>query len=309
MRLEKPWNGMRAPEQLYAPKGMIGGEERRALYWIGKEWFTGAGAIIDAGAYVGASAFCLAAGVADNAKVRRKGRCIHSYDYFRAIDDYIVAQLSRDFHPVSAGGSYMDIFQRQVRPYQRLVHAVPGDFSTARWTGEPVEILFVDIAKTKALNSHLMREFFPHLIPGRSLVIQQDFYHCWHPYIHITMEALAPFFEIVDEHIQHQSRLYLCTKEIPSEEIAKAAEYAYARRDRLALLDALSRKEMGHMRAMIDVVKLWQLVLDEDADEAGKQYAAIEANYGDVREKGLWWTQAQEVMAYSRRFDSVLEAV
>jgi hypothetical protein len=301
MILEKPWNVMQAPDALYAPKGMIGPEERRALYWIGSSWFTGKGAIVDAGAYVGASAFCLAAGVAANPAARPAEPCIHSFDYFRALDAYVVEQISRDFRPAAIGESYLDIFWRQIAPYRELVRAVPGDFLEARWTGGPIEVLFVDIAKTQPLNSHLIGEFFPHLLPGRSLLVQQDFYHCWHPHIHITMEALAPYFGILDRHIEHQSRLYLCTKPIPPGAIAQAARYAYAKNGRLALLDALARKENGAMRAMIDVVKLWQLVLDGDLRAADRQYSALAARHAGLPKNGLWRTQAQEVLAYRNR--------
>jgi hypothetical protein len=297
MRLQKPWNDIDVPEEIYAPRGMIGAEERRALYWAGRDWFTGTGAIVDAGAYVGASAFCLAAGVAANPKIRRKDPRIHSFDYFRVIDDYVAEHISRDFRPVTAGESYFDIFLRQLRPYEGLVRAVPGDFMETRWNGGAIEVLFIDIAKTQPLNSHLIREFFPHLMPGRSLVIQQDFYHCWHPHIHITMEVLAPYFEILDEHVEYQSRLYLCTNAIPPAALAEAAEFAYSKSERLALLDSLSRKEIGHMRAMVDVVKLWQLVLDGHSAEVDRQYAAIVANYGEVRSKCVWWTQAQHIHA------------
>jgi hypothetical protein len=30
-----------APAEIYKPKGMIGPEERRALYWLVKNWHTG----------------------------------------------------------------------------------------------------------------------------------------------------------------------------------------------------------------------------------------------------------------------------
>src|ERR1700704_5140207 len=63
---EKPWNRSDVPPEIYSPKGMIGPEERRALYWLGKNWFTGRGEIVDAGAYIGASAFSIAAGLNDN---------------------------------------------------------------------------------------------------------------------------------------------------------------------------------------------------------------------------------------------------
>ena len=46
------------------PHGMVGFEERRMLYWLGAEHYSGAGVIVDAGAYLGASAFALSAGLA-----------------------------------------------------------------------------------------------------------------------------------------------------------------------------------------------------------------------------------------------------
>src|SRR5690606_1866350 len=64
--------------------------------------------------------------------------------------------------------------------------------------GGPVEILFVDIAKSWELNAWVMDHWFTQLIPGRSLVVQQDYVY-FHPYwIHLTMAHLAGAFELVD---------------------------------------------------------------------------------------------------------------
>jgi hypothetical protein len=199
--------------------------------------------------------------------------------------------------PIQEGGDYLDVFLTQTARYRDLIKHEAGDFLTKRWTRGPIEVLFIDIAKTQDLNSHIIREFFPHLIPGRSLVVHQDFYHCWHPYIHVTMEALSPYFEILDEHIEHATRLYLYAKPAPSGVIAAVADYAYTAEDRIALLDALSAKEIGRMRAMIEVVKLWQLAMDGNAAALLKQHASIIATYGQVRVKDLWWRQTHEVMA------------
>lgn len=298
MPFGKPWEGARAPDLIYAPKGMIGPEERRALYWIGRNYYTGKGAIVDAGAYVGASALCLASGLADNPAVRDARERIHSFDYFSAEDDYVVEHICRDFRPIKRGDSYLDIFLIQTRAYRHLIRPIAGDFLNTRWDNGPIEVLFIDIAKTQELNSHIIRHYFPHLIPGRSLVIHQDFYHCWHPYIHVTMQALAPYFRILDGHIEYQSRLYLYEREIVPAVLQEVADYCYTASERIALLETLAAQETGNMRAMIDTVKLWQFVQDGDRNAILQAYSAFEKTYGRLREKHLWWQQAQEILEY-----------
>src|SRR5262249_11477228 len=233
-----------------------------ALYWLARSYYNGEGAIVDAGAYVGSSTLCLAAGLAQNSVMRQRHPVVHSYDYFKALDEYVAEHISRDFRATRIGDDYLDIFQRQTKPYAEFVRPIQGDFLASRWCEGTIEILFIDIAKTQDLNSHLIREFFPYLVPGRSLVIHQDFFHCWHPHIHITMEALSDYFEVLDQHIQFQSRLYMCRRAIPERELVRVADYAYSSSERLALLDDVAKKESGDMRAMLGAVKLWQLVLD-----------------------------------------------
>ena len=50
-------------------------------------------------------------------------------------------------------------------------------------------MLFVDIAKTWALNDVVIEQFFPRLIPGRSVVVQQDYAFAFRPWVAITMET------------------------------------------------------------------------------------------------------------------------
>ena len=296
----KPWNNCGAPSEIYLPKGMIGDEERRALYWISRHWFAGRGEIVDAGAYIGASAFAIAAGASANPVVKRRRPIIHSYDYFQAVDDYVIRSLRESGHAVEPGGDYLDVFRGQTRRYRDLIEPHPGDFLTMQWHA-PIELLFIDIAKTPELNTHLIREFFPHLIPGHSLVIHQDFFHCWHPHIHITMEALEPYFEIIDGHIDFTSRLYRCTKAIPSAALEEAASFSYTPEERLRMLDAIAVKEIGDMRAMIEVATMWQLVLDGNEAMLEQHHADFLRRYRAVREKAVWWWQAQDVMAERMR--------
>ena len=117
----KPWlaPGAGIPAVVDEPKGMIGPEERRAYYWLGRNRLSGAGCIVDAGAFVGASTFCFAAGAADGGRRDfRGGPLVHAYDYFKVVDEYVGNAIARDFRPIAAGeeitfdygDEYFDLF-------------------------------------------------------------------------------------------------------------------------------------------------------------------------------------------------------
>ena len=68
--------------------GMLGLEERKLLYQLARNIYTGEGAVVELGAFCGASTCCLAAGMRDNP--RAAGRHVDSYDCFIASEPYLV---------------------------------------------------------------------------------------------------------------------------------------------------------------------------------------------------------------------------
>ena len=300
----KPWNNAEWPTNsaINAPKGMVGPEERACYYWLGRNWHSGRGAIVDAGCFLGASTFCFAAGAADAGRRAFNGRkLVQAYDYFKVVDTYVGEAISRDFRPVGDGDSYLDIFETQTAPYRDMIQTHAGDFLTHKWHGDPIEILFIDIAKTADLNAHACGEFLPHLIPGQSVIVQQDYYHCWHPYIHITMEYLDGEVELVDDHVPHQSAVWRLVKPIPKEKIARLAAYDLSKEERLALLDRLIAKSSATMKPMIEVVKVWQLCLDKDLSAAAKTLANLQAQRDLAEGTELWAQQARSIVDHHRK--------
>lgn len=61
-------------------------------------------------------------------------------------------------------------------------------------TGGPVSILAVDAAKGAAVADHVAAEFFPALVPGRSVVVQQDYLISVQPWLCAQMVMLADCF-------------------------------------------------------------------------------------------------------------------
>src|SRR5690349_21477142 len=96
----KPWNNNEPPSEIYYPRGMLGAEERRMLYWLTAHYYQAAGIVVDAGAFAGASAFCLAAGLAKSKFAHAVTARVSSYDLFRAQDQYVVDAISKDFHKI-----------------------------------------------------------------------------------------------------------------------------------------------------------------------------------------------------------------
>ena len=294
----KPWNDTRWPTSaaIHGPKGMVGPEERACYYWLGRNWLSGKGCIVDAGCFVGASTFCFAAGAADGG--RRSfdgGKLVHAFDYFKVVDKYVGEAISRDFRPIAEGQSYLDIFQAQTAPYADMIATYGGDFLTHRWNGDPIEILFIDIAKTAALNAHACGEFLRHLIPGRSVIVQQDYYHCWHPYIHISMEYLTDELELVDDHIPHQSAMWRLVKPVPKEKIQRLAANDLTKLERMALLDRLIAKASPTIRPMIKVVRIWQMCLDGDNDQACREIERLKVDHDLPKMGELWAIQANQI--------------
>ena len=67
--------------------------------------------------------------------------------------------------------------------------------------------------KLPDINKFVVETYFPKLIPGRSLVIQQDYFYDLLPYIKTYQEYFSGYFRYVGE--IGSTALFLCTKQIP----------------------------------------------------------------------------------------------
>jgi len=193
----RPWLDPDAQAGSYA-LGLLGLEERKLLYHLARQFYTGQGAVVDLGSFCGASTCCLAAGLRDNP--RAAGRHIDSYDCFIASEPYLVDFIRTQFgDAIAPGESFAAIFRRSTEQFADFIDVHSGDLLQQSWPGQlPIEILFVDIAKTLALSGKVLTEFFSHLIPGLSIVVHQDFYHPTAFYLPVVMDFLMDHFTIIE---------------------------------------------------------------------------------------------------------------
>src|ERR1700688_4865033 len=121
----KPWLDPNAKAGSYA-LGMLGLEERKLLYQLARYTYTGEGAVVELGAFCGASTCCLAAGLRDNP--RAAGQQVHSYDRFIANEQYILDFLLPQFvEAVEMGQSFAAVFQRATTEFADLIEVHAGD--------------------------------------------------------------------------------------------------------------------------------------------------------------------------------------
>src|SRR5262249_22005826 len=111
------------------------------------------------------------------------------------------------------GESFEAELRRNVEPVKELVDLHIGDIMDTAKIDNPVEILFLDILKGQRVSVHAFRQFYPKLIPGQSIVIQQDYFYERLPWIKTHQEALAGYFDFIGE--IGSSAVFLCTSEIP----------------------------------------------------------------------------------------------
>ena len=187
------------PEASENAAGMISHRERLLLFQLTKAHFDGSGFIIDAGMFLGASAVCLAEGLRRNPKCREimAGPTFQRMKPIQGYERGIIKAPKRknvnlekrvgDF-TYRLGESFVPIIEKQTENFQDLVELNIGDFNQAQWNIEdPIEICFIDLAKTPELNQHAFEILFPAFIPGKTLLVQQDFFFDRLPWIKVLM--------------------------------------------------------------------------------------------------------------------------
>lgn len=197
------WNMAVDPGVIPAVTTMLSDSELRMLHWLARNMPRPPGAcIVDAGCFLGGSTVALASGGRSGGHPTP----IHSYDMFLAPND---AYSQRLIGNRSVGASVFDLYEANVAPWRDLVTPHVGDFMTAPPPDEAIALLFVDLTKTWELNDRMVQQYFPKLIPGASIVIQQDHNDHSCPWANITMEYYSSSFEYLGD--DSSSRIFLCT--------------------------------------------------------------------------------------------------
>lgn len=182
---------------------MLSPEDRYMYFDAGRHW-RGDGEIVDLGIFLGGTTAALAYGAQmSDAISPRLVPTIFAYD--RLVSEHAMQKILKWYYGADAPGlgeSLLPIVRQNLAHLSGMVKILPGDILKVTWPADrPIEILGVDLCKSKTITTHVFREFFPALRRG-SLVLHQDFIHPWLPHIHVAMGFFEAHFSVrhVAEH-------------------------------------------------------------------------------------------------------------
>ncbi len=261
------------PRHVNRVPSMISRDETLYLHWLARCRFTGHGEIVDGGPLFGSSTIAMAKGLRLNDRVSRKAGRICSYDLF-TYDPYMQRLFLGQAEP-AVGDDIESIFRSNIAPWAHLVQVFPGDITKRSWSSGPIEILFIDLAKTWDVQRHLLTHFFPHLIPGVSVVVQQDYFFVDCYWIHLVMEALSEYLRPV--HAPYGPTLaFDLIKTIPTPLLEIDYEHHWTKAQAVALMDRVIARFDGERRLLVMTAKVSLLLAHGDLSGAQSVLAEVE---------------------------------
>jgi hypothetical protein len=279
LAVQRPWRGVKPPPEIAAVPSMLSTEEQALLYWLARDYWSGAGRIIDAGCFLGGSTIALATGLRDRRDPILK-RPIVVFDRF-VVEQYTLGGgYFADAPELCAGDDFRPLFDRYLAGLEEFLDVRGGDILQQAWSGEPIEIQFLDVLKTWELNDAVVREFWPSLIPEQSIVVQQDYQYSCVPWLAITMEQLGECFERLDD-VPWSTVVYRLVRPLPDLRTIPLSR-ALPPETQLALMDrAVARETTSVGEAMLRLSRALLLYLLDRSPAAHAELAAVRRTYGD----------------------------
>jgi hypothetical protein len=195
--------------------GMVDNEVRNYCFLYGKEIYTGEGALVDLGSWLGSSVIPLASGLAEN-KLAFASQ-IHAFDAFIWYENMTIS--ARDTllkNKYKAGQSFVNEFQKQTEQYSSKIIVHEGNLNIATWSGEPIEYIFIDAMKDWEIARRVLQVFYPCLIAGKSIIVHEDFCHHYTSWIHLIQFRLREYFEPLQVIPESTAVVFKNIKTLPS---------------------------------------------------------------------------------------------
>ncbi|WP_304719482.1 hypothetical protein [Conexibacter sp. CPCC 206217] len=254
---------------------MLSPDELTLLYALARDHADGRGAIVDAGCFLGGSSVALLAGLRDRDR-EWTGPPLSTYDLFR-VEEYTREQFFKG-SALKVGDSFRPLYDQHVAPFTspHVVHE--GDITQIGWDGGPIDVFFVDVLKSWEVNAAVQRSFFPHLIPGRSLIVHQDYGWGMLPWIHLSVELMWDSLRRLDV-LPWATHVFLLERPVDPDVLALDPLRDLSAADRLALLDRAIEHNEGEARGMVALSKASLLGYSGQRGAALELIEAVEADH------------------------------
>ena len=238
----RAWRSIRFEYPRFVPT-MLQPEEIKYLFWLGWSVWKGQGLVLEIGPWLGGSTVCLAAGM------RASG--YEATQRLHAVDNFLWREFmaARADLPLAPGDSFEPAFLKNLAPYSDIVasHAstlpdepIEGDHeATAKRASEQaevpvlkaapgegeIEILFIDGAKSWRGMSHLLRLVRERIVPGRTLLVCQDFKYWGTYWVPMMIVRLREYLEPVHNVLGATTVAFRLTKEIPRDVLDRLEDH------------------------------------------------------------------------------------
>lgn len=206
--------------------GMTTWEERAYAESYSRKQFTGRGAIVDLGCWLGSTTIPLAVGLSANLYPGAAAAKIHAYDKF-VWEEWMEPEVAHtDLKgKLKPGGSFFDEFLKRMEPWKNRIIVYPGDLCEIGWHSGKIEFLLVDAMKSWELTNCIVRDFYPSLIGLTGFVLQQDFAHFYPPWIHLIHYRLRDFFEPFYDIPHSYGFVFRVSHVIPAQEVSRPLSF------------------------------------------------------------------------------------
>lgn len=285
--LAQPFDALMPSAPSVAPLPAVMSEnEQRFLHALARSYYTGEGWIVDDGIFLGASTLAFGSGLRGNPHfaeiAARRPRPIVAIE--RAT---VTPAMLRHFkrhgigEGLEPGMSYARLLQQCIAPVQDLVELRIGDIRKVGVLDGPIEILFLDVLKNESIGLFAVENYFPKLIPGRSIVIQQDYLFDSLEFIKVHQEFFAYHFELVGEIAS--SAVFRCRAPIGAADLKRFSEARGNPDTQIALATAAIIRTGDPARQVLMTVSRLKLVLQLRGIAAARGcLAELERNFADV---------------------------
>jgi hypothetical protein len=190
--------------------------------------------------------------------------------------------------PLSAGSdaSFLDAFRRNLGRHLDYCVVHEGDIRSSSARIGPIEVLFVDIAKTLSTFRSVVERFYGDLIPERSLLLHQDFSRPRLPWLHYSTAFLLPYFEIVAPPVDSTLVLRL-VRGISSHALGRLRDDDFGIDEKVRLITrldlALGRvirddEQRARWRAILGLAKAFVFYWDGEFGEAERRASRLEGH-------------------------------
>jgi len=266
---------------------MMSVAERRFLYGLAAKYYAGEGLIVDAGIFLGASTTCFGAGLRENSNLQHAlgewKRPVVSFER-GIVTPTMPAFFKRNALDIDLkpGDSFEALVRANVKPVSDVVDLRIGDILETGKIEDPVEILFLDVLKLPEINKFVVENYYSRLIPGRSIVVQQDYFYDLLPYVKTYQEYFADYFTYIGE--IGSTGVFLCKEKIP-QEVTIGIEQKLESEDQIRLATVALQRSIDPARRFLMALSKVRLVRKLLGAKAAQNYLQfVKGEYPGVHE-------------------------